>query len=511
MKAGRLLMVDLPGPTLDEDTVRHLRQHGIWAVCLFRKNIVSEAQLTQLCAALRDAMGPEALIAVDQEGGGVVRTDFWPFPPSALALGAARDPTRPDPTQPDSAQPDFAQTREVAAANARFLRSVGINWNFAPVLDVNVNPLNPVIGDRAFGSDPELVARHGLAYAAGLNDSGVAACAKHFPGHGDTDQDSHLALPTVSRSRPELEATELLPFRRAAEAGIPAIMTAHIVFPALDAELPATLSPAILTGLLRREWGYEGVIITDSMGMQAIDSSDFGQHNGRGPAAVQALLAGADMVMALGRREVQLETLAAVQAALDGGRYDPAPSLARLSGLAARYPAQLRLHIERHTDALLFERAWARGLSAVGNIPLPLLHRPALLVVRREEAARQISEAGLSAPYLKVALDDLYDLTLHEFSDPAALDWPALRAQVDVSGATLLLATTGRLRATFPGIGAAPPDLHLCLWNPYAVLDVPAPALVTCGFRPEALAALRSVLAGTGEAVGRLPLAGLED
>ncbi len=500
IRAGRLLMVDLPGPTLDPDTASHLRQHDIRAVCLFRRNIVSEAQLTQLCAALRGVMGPEALIAVDQEGGGVVRTDFWPFPPSVLALGAARDPARPE-----SVQPDLTQTCEVAAANARFLRSVGLNWNFAPVLDVNVNALNPVIGDRAFGSDPGLVARHGLAYAAGLNDYGVAACAKHFPGHGDTDQDSHLALPTVNRSRHELEATELLPFRRAAEAGIPAIMTAHIVFPALDGQLPATLSPAILTGLLRGEWGYEGVIITDSMGMQAIDSN-----YGRGPAAVQALLAGADLVMALGRREVQLETIAAMQAALDGGQYDPAPSLARLAGLAARYPAQLRLHVERHTDALLFNRAWARGLSAVGKVVLPPLHRPALLVVRREEAARQISEAGLSAPHLKAALDDLYDLTLHEFGDPAALDWPALRAQADASGAALLLATTGRLRATFPGIETAPPDLHLCLWNPYAVLDVPAPALVTCGFRPEALAALRSVLAGTGEAMGRLPLAGLE-
>ena len=500
MKAGRLLMVDLPGPTLDEDTALHLRQHGIWAVCLFRKNIVSEAQLTQLCAALRELMGPETLIAVDQEGGGVVRTDFWPFPPSALALGAAQDLT-----QPGTVQPDFSQTREVAAANARFLRSVGINWNFAPVLDVNVNPLNPVIGDRAFGSDPQLVARHGLAYAAGLDDYGVAACAKHFPGHGDTDQDSHLALPTVKRSRHELEATELLPFRRAAEAGIPAIMTAHIVFPALDGQLPATLSPAILTGLLRGEWGYQGVVITDSMGMQAIDNN-----YGRGPAAVQALHAGADMVMALGRREVQLETLEAVQVALDGGQYDLSPSLARLSKLATQFPFELRLHIERHTDTLLFERAWARGLSAVGKVVLPPLHRPALLVVRREEAARQISEAGLSASYLKAALDDLYDLTLYEFDGLAALDWPALRAEADRTGAALLLATTGRLRATFSGIETAPPDLHLCLWNPYAVLDVPAPALVTCGFRPEALAALRSVLAGTGEATGRLPLAGLE-
>ena len=162
VQAGALLMIDLPGPVLSAEEAGYLRRSGIRAVCLFRRNIVSEAQLTQLCAALLEVMGQEALIAIDQEGGGVVRTDFWAFPPSALCLGAADD---------------LNLTREVAAANARFLRSVGVNWNFAPVLDVNIDPLNPVIGDRSFGSDPGSVAQHGLAYAEGLTGSGVAACA----------------------------------------------------------------------------------------------------------------------------------------------------------------------------------------------------------------------------------------------------------------------------------------------------------------------------------------------
>ncbi len=485
VRAGALLMVDLPGPELDEDMARHLREHGIRAVCLFGRNIVSEEQLTRLCAELRRVMGEEALIAIDQEGGGVVRTGFWAFPPSALALGAAND---------------LALTAGVARANARFLRSAGINWNFAPVLDVNVNPLNPVIGDRSFGPDPEQVAEHGLASMDGLTTEGVAACAKHFPGHGDTHTDSHLALPSVNRSLAELERTELAPFRRAVDVGVPAIMTAHIVFPALDADRPATLSRSILTGLLRGRWGYDGVIITDSMGMQAIDG-----HYGRGPAAVMALQAGADLVMALGRREVQLQTLEAVQAALDAGKYDPAPALSRLEQLAQRFPARPRPHPEREADARLFAEAWARGLSLHGPVVRPPLQRPALLVVRREERARQISEAGLSARSLHQALADLYDLGLHEFDDPAGLDWPALRAEADRLGAAMLLATTSRLRTSFPGIDApgAAPDLHLCLWNPYAVLDVPAPALVTGGFRPEALEALRRYLNGETEASGR--------
>ncbi|ULH14203.1 beta-N-acetylhexosaminidase (plasmid) [Deinococcus sp. KNUC1210] len=489
VKAGHLLMAEIFCTRLDEETTTYLKAFEVKAVCLFRRNIESEAQLTRLCADLSALMGPDALIAIDQEGGGVVRTSFWAFPPSALCLGAADD---------------VALTEQVAQANARFLRSVGINWNFAPVLDVNVNPHNPVIGDRAFGSDPEQVAAHGLAYARGLEAAGVAACAKHFPGHGDTHLDSHLELPTVNRPRPELEQTELLPFRRAVQDGISAIMTAHIVFPALDETLPATLSHAVLTGLLRREWGYEGVIITDSMGMLAIDS-----HYGRGEAGVAALQAGADMLMALGPISAQIRTLDAVQAALDDGSYDPAPSLARLRRLAAQFPAQIRPQPERGADTLLFERAWGRGLCQIGAVQRPAPGSRALLVVRREEAERNVSEAGLSADQVVTALGGLYALQLHSYDDPAQLDWPALRAQADAAGAALLLATTGRLRADFDFEGVRP-DLHLCLWNPYAVLDVPAPALVTYGYQPEALAALHAFLSGHAEATGRLPLAGLE-
>ena len=288
------------------------------------------------------------------------------------------------------------------------------------------------------------------------------------------------------------------------EAGVSAIMTAHIVFPALDAELPATLSHAVLTGLLREQWGYDGVIITDSMGMLAIDT-----HYGRGEAGVSALHAGADMLMALGPMAAQIQTLDAVQAALDDGSYDPAPSLARLKRLAARFPAQLRPQPERGADTRLFERAWARGLCRIGDVQRPVPGSRALLVVRREEAERNVSEAGPSAAQVGAALQGLYDLQLHSYDDAAQLDWPALRSQADAAGAALLLATTGRLRTGFEFAGVRP-DLHLCLWNPYAVLDVPAPALVTCGYHPEALAALHAYLSGQAEATGVLPLAGLE-
>ncbi|MFC6659667.1 glycoside hydrolase family 3 protein [Deinococcus multiflagellatus] len=353
---GELLMVDIPGPTLDDDTADHLQRCGIRSVCLFGKNVQSEPQLRALCADLRAVLGAGALIAMDHEGGAILRPTFWPFAPGAMTLGAADDP---------------ALTGAVSAALARQLRRVGVNWNFAPVLDVNVNPANPVIGERAFGADPAAVIRHGRAALRGHAGAGVAACVKHFPGHGDTVLDSHLALPTVPKPRAALDATELAPFR-ALLPEAPAVMTAHIVYPALDPQHPATLSRAILTDLLRRDWGYEGVIVTDSMGMQAIDG-----HYGRGEAAVLALGAGADLVMALGRREAQDATLAAVAEALATGRLDPAQmtaSLGRLRALAQTFPAQVAPTPDPGADEALFARAWAAGLTAYRTPQAP---RPA--------------------------------------------------------------------------------------------------------------------------------------
>lgn len=481
--AGPLLMVDLPGPDLDPDTREHLRRWRIRAVCLFRKNIGTEEQFARLVAEVREVLGEGALIAIDQEGGGVYRTPFWPFPPSAMSLGAADDP---------------ALARVVGAAVARPLAALGINWNFAPVLDVNVNPHNPVIGDRAFGSEPQRATDLALAWLEGSLPEGVAGCVKHFPGHGDTHLDSHLALPRVDKPRAALEAGEFVPFRRAlGEADVPAVMTAHIVYPALDPEHPATLSPAVLTGLLREEWGYRGVVVTDSMGMKAIDD-----HYGRGEAAVRALQAGADLVMALGRRSAQEETLRAVEEALAAGRLPDVPGkLARLDALARRfpsrpqpggYPAQ-----EQAADRALFREAWGRGLTAWGDPQPPPPGSAVTLVALDDVPGQNVTEAGVTGHDLARRLSRLYDVEARLTASPETLDWAALRTP----GRTLILATTSRHR--HPAWRRATPDLHLALWNPYAVLDVDAPALLTYGVRPEALDALEGWLAGEVTAEGR--------
>lgn len=482
--AGPLLMVDIPGPVLDPGTREHLRRHRIRAVCLFRKNVESEEGLARLVADLREVMGEGALIAIDQEGGAVFRTPFWPFAPSAMSLGATDDP---------------GLAREVGAAVARPLAAAGINWNFAPVLDLNVNPLNPVISERAFGSNPQRATDLALAWLEGCLAQGVAGCVKHFPGHGDTHLDSHLALPRVDKGRAELEAGEFLPFRRAlGEAAAPAVMSAHIVYPALDPERPATLSRPVLTGLLREEWGYEGVVITDSMGMQAIDG-----HYGRGEAAVLALTAGADMVMALGRRSAQEETLAAVEAAiLDSRVPDVAGRMARLDALARRFPSHPRRYgpEQRTADAALLGEAWARGITPYRDpVPPPPGTRVTLVSVA-EVPGENVAEAGVSGAELARRLAGLYKVETHFVEDPARVDWQALRE----GGRTVLLATTARHR--HPAWRAARPDLHLALWNPYAALDVDAPALITYGFRPGALDALTRCLAGEITPRGRLPV-----
>ncbi|WP_281173205.1 glycoside hydrolase family 3 N-terminal domain-containing protein, partial [Deinococcus pimensis] len=170
-------MTDLPGPVLDERWRAHLSRHGFAGVCLFRRNVVNDEQVRALVRDVREVLGSEAFVAIDQEGGAVLRVLDAPLSPAPMALGAVGD---------------VALARRVGAATGRALLSLGINWNFAPVLDVNSDPLNPVIGERSFCGDAALVAELGAAWALGLEDAGVLSCAKHFPGHGDTREDSHL-------------------------------------------------------------------------------------------------------------------------------------------------------------------------------------------------------------------------------------------------------------------------------------------------------------------------------
>ncbi|NLU67223.1 glycoside hydrolase family 3 protein [Streptomyces sp. HNM0574] len=276
-----VLQPGFTGTTAPDWLLRRLDE-GLASVGLFGRNIASRDQLAALTARLRE-ISPDVLVAIDEEGGDVTRLEARTGSsfPGNLALGHVDDPEL---------------TRAVAHALGRRLAECGVNLNWAPSADVNSNPDNPVIGVRSFGEDPELVARHTVAYIDGLQAAGVAACVKHFPGHGDTAVDSHHSLPRIDADLATLHARELVPFRAAVAAGSKCVMSAHIVLPALDGERPGTLSPAALTGLLRAPeseggLGHQGLIVTDGMEMQAI-SATYGLERG----SVLALAAGADAI-----------------------------------------------------------------------------------------------------------------------------------------------------------------------------------------------------------------------
>ncbi len=257
--AGQSIMLSFGGTHVTCELVEALRRTRASGVILFARNIGSPAELYALIATLQEQAAllglPPLLVGVDQEGGTVTRLRP-PFTtvPSQMAQAASADP---------------AAAYRCALLTGRQLRAFGINLNFAPVLDVNCNPDNPVIGTRSFGEDAAAVTHLALEALRGYQEAGVVATGKHFPGHGDTNLDSHLGLPVVRHPRGRLDKMELAPFVAAFEAGLPAVMTAHIIFEALDA-LPATLSRSILTGLLRDELQFDGVVFTDALDMQAI-------------------------------------------------------------------------------------------------------------------------------------------------------------------------------------------------------------------------------------------------
>ncbi|MFF8654754.1 glycoside hydrolase family 3 protein [Streptomyces huasconensis] len=263
--------------TTAPDWVRRRIGEGLASVGLFGRNVKTAEQVAALTAQLR-AEREDLLVAIDEESGDVTRLEVRTGSsyPGNFALGAVDDPVL---------------TREVAADLGRRLAACGINFNWAPSADVNANPDNPVIGVRSFGADPQLVARHTAAYVEGMQSSGVATSAKHFPGHGDTAIDSHHSVPVIDVDRDVLNSRDLAPFRAALAAGTRAVMSAHILAPALDPENPGTVSRRILTDLLRGEFGYDGLIVTDGMDMQAI-AGRYGFERG----CVLAIAAGADAI-----------------------------------------------------------------------------------------------------------------------------------------------------------------------------------------------------------------------
>ncbi len=300
---GRLAIAGFAGSSLPPELREMAREFDLGGVIYFARNIVEPDQVRELSldtAALKQDW--PLWISVDQEGGRVarLRRPFTEWPPM-MTLGRSGDDE---------------MTARFARALADELRAVGINLDYAPVLDVHTNPKNPVIGDRALSDRAEIVARLGALMIRTLQDAGVAACGKHFPGHGDTSTDSHLELPRVDQSPDRLAAVELLPFRAAVAADVACIMTAHVLVPALDDARPATLSPVIVDGLLKKTMGFQGVVISDDLGMKAISES-----RGPGEAMVLALLAGCDVVLLCNQTpDEQFAALETVVKAVESGR-----------------------------------------------------------------------------------------------------------------------------------------------------------------------------------------------
>ena len=513
-KIGQMVMCGFDGKQPTDGIRMLIREYRIGGIIYFRRNVGTAEETASLSAALQEAAADVSdvplWIAVDQEGGMVARIDRdVAVMPGNMALGAARD---------------AGLAYETALASARDLRRMGINFNLAPCLDVNNNPANPVIGVRSYGERPELVAKLGSAAIRGYQAGGVAACAKHFPGHGDTVADSHLELPVVPHDPRRLDRVELAPFRAAVEAGVDAVMTAHVRFPAHeDRAIPATLSPRILTGLLRERFGFSGMIVTDCLEMKAISDTV-----GVGRGAVMAVKAGADLVLVSHRLDRQLEALEALHDAVLSGEI----GMERIDDAVRRILAAKRRRIMAAPAAPaagsgvpeawdVARRACERAVTVVKNEcgALPLRRElPVLAVWPEVRRSTEVDEALRPAVTLGKALETR-GFRAREIvigSEPARDEWMAVVEEARGGGYRQIV--VGTYNAAFaPGqreLVKALMDstdgsvVAVALRNPYDLLQFPdVPAFVACyENRPLMMEALAAVLAGDRPAAGRLPV-----
>ena len=413
---------------------------GLGGVCVYGANVVDPDQLGAVAAAVHRAR-TGAVVALDEEGGDVTRIDFatgssWP---GNAALGAVDD---------------VALTAGVASEMGEWLAALGFDLDLAPCLDVNSNPANPVIGVRSFGASAALAARHGAAFITALQAAGVAACAKHFPGHGDTAVDSHHGIPRAGADRALLSERELVPFQAAIGAGVASIMTAHVLVPALDPRQVATLSSIVLGEVLREALGFEGAVVSDALDMSAVNDP---AHGGIPAAAVAALAAGVD-TLCLGSEqdEAALDSVVdAIVAAVEGDRLDVGrliDAVARTAGLARSPRPQIA---RADVPAPRGREAAARAISVLGSLPaLAGAH----VVELRPEASIPAGAVpwGLAGPMQ--AIDPSITAADLEAGDDPAAAVPA------ASGRPLVVVTRDAHRHVWPrraldALAAARPDL----------------------------------------------------
>ncbi|WP_028651649.1 glycoside hydrolase family 3 N-terminal domain-containing protein [Nocardioides halotolerans] len=346
-----VLLPSFDGTTVPDDVLA-LLEEGLGGLCLFGSNTADGPDAVAAYSERVRSVAPRAVVAVDEEGGDVTRLHVSDGSPvlGPLALGTADD---------------LALTRAVGRAIGLELAAVGITLDLGPVADVNSNPDNPVIGTRSFGSSAPEVAAHVAAWTRGLQSAGVAACAKHFPGHGDTAEDSHLALPVLDADLATLTARELAPFAAAVEAGVAAVMTSHVVVPALDPALPATLSKSVL-GLLRDRLGFRGVVVTDALDMA-------GASAGRGipEAAVLSIAAGADLLcLGTGNSVAQVRAIqAALVDAVRSGRLPEHRLAAAADAVGGLTGSAARALVDSRGISEALAAGAARSVTTYGDLP----------------------------------------------------------------------------------------------------------------------------------------------
>lgn len=338
-KVGQLLVIGVEGTSFSSEMDNLIRNYHVGGVIIMGRNVATTNEMLQLINGIKKANEHNKIplfLSVDEEGGRVSR----------LPVGIPKLPT--------SAQIGKLNDESVSYRAGTYLAGVlnefGYNMNFAPVLDVNSNPRNPVIGNRSFGSDPYQVAKLGISTMHGMMDNDIIPVVKHFPGHGDTVVDSHKALPKVETTLEALRNVELVPFQKAIEEGADAVMVAHILFPALDPDYPSSMSKAIITGLLRNEMKFEGVIITDDLTMGAI-ANDYTIPE----AAVQSFIAGSDQLLVVRDYEVQLNTLNAFIKAIETGEITEErlnESVKRILTLKEKYSVSDEVHEKVDMDKI---------------------------------------------------------------------------------------------------------------------------------------------------------------
>lgn len=516
---GQLLVVGFPGTEPTPELIDLIQNHHVGNIVLFSRNVQSTQQLRGLTTRLQE-LAREAgqrlplLIAIDQENGMVRRLgeDATLFPGN-MTLGAV-----------GSEQAAY----EVARASGLELQELGVNLNLAPVVDVNNNPANPVIGVRSFGEDPQQVARLASAEIRGYQSAGVATCIKHFPGHGDTATDSHLSMPTIPYDMARLEQIELVPFKSGIATGSDCVMTAHIYFPTLmhDTRLPATLSPAVVRQLLREQLGFTGVIMTDCLEMKAVSETV-----GVAQGAVLALQAGNDLLLISHRYNRQLDAIAALKAAVASGeisREQLQAAVERVLQLKERLLRKKQSQANGEAPDLaggtahqqLRDQIYERSTTLVRDnehvLPLHLKEEERLLVVyTHRDTWTQVEDKGYPEEFLIELLHRRYAniqvIALNENTSPAEYDELYRSAR---EAAAIVMVTVNALldprQAEVMGsiIATGRPVIGLAAYSPYDLLAFPelGTYIVTYEYTKPAIAAAVRVLCGEITAQGKLPV-----